>query len=186
MLAAGPRYDHARCLAQIFCARRVKSGAETTLEGQKMPENAKPHLSSKRGRRPFNPTAKHRDRVMLLAAAGIPQLAIAAVLGCCERTLRSCFKIELETGRGVKRGQLVEQLAAAAKRGNVSAMKALAAAFDRGEHQEQIAGETAAVRRERAETAVLERPSKKAIERRAALSAGEGTDWGDDLHWQRH
>jgi hypothetical protein len=80
----------------------------------------------------------------------------------------------------------VEQLAAAAKRGNVSAMKALAAAFDRGEHQEQIAGETAAVRRERAETAVLERPSKKAIERRAALSAGEGTDWGDDLHWQRH
>jgi hypothetical protein len=126
---------------------------------------------------------------MLLAAAGIPQPAIAAVLGCCERTLRSCFKVELETGRGVKRGQLVEQLATAARRGNVSAMKALAAAFDRGEHREQTAGEAAVIQRARAEAAVLERPSKKAIERRAALSAGEGTDWGDDLlpaDWQRH
>jgi hypothetical protein len=36
-------------------------------------------------------------------------------------------------------------------------------------------------RRERAEAAVLERPSKKALEHRAALSAGEGTDWGTDL-----
>ena len=151
-----------------------------------MPENAKPHPPSKPGRRPFNPTAKHRDLVMLLTAGGIPQLVIAAMIGCCERTLRNCFKTELSTGRGVARARVLQQLATAAKRGNVSAMKALAAAFDRGEHQEQIAGETAAVRRERAETAVLERPSKKEIERRAALSAGEGTDWGDDLHWQRH
>jgi hypothetical protein len=30
-----------------------------------MPETEKSHPSSKRGRRPFNPTAKHRDRVAL-------------------------------------------------------------------------------------------------------------------------
>jgi len=143
-----------------------------------MPENAKPHPSSKRGRPPFSPTAKHRDRVMLLAAGGIPQPAIAAVLGCCERTLRSCFKTELETGRGVARARVLEQLAAAAKRGNVSAMKALAAAFDRGGHQEQIASETAAERRERA---ARERMSKKQLLQRDALMAGQDSDWGDDL-----
>jgi hypothetical protein len=149
--------------------------------GQKMPETEKSHPSSKRGRRPFTPTAKHRDRVALLAAAGIPQPAIAAVLGCCERTLRNYFAVELETGRGVKRAQNLERLEAAAKRGNVSAMKALAAAFDRGEHREQSAGETAAVRRERAEAAVRERMSKRQLEQRDALTAGLDSDWGDDL-----
>jgi hypothetical protein len=149
--------------------------------GQKMPETEKSHPSSKRGRRPFNPTAKHRDRVMLLAAGGIPQPAIAAVLGCCERTLRNCFKAELETGRGVKRAQILERLEAAARKGNVSAMKALAAAFDRGESQELRAGETAAVRRKRAEAAVRERMSKRQLLERDALTAGQDTDWGTDL-----
>ena len=154
-----------------------------------MPENAKPHPLSKRGRPPFNPTAKHRDRV-IAGRWRHPQPAIAAVLGCCERTLRNCFKAELETGRGVARARVLEQLAAAARKGNVSAMKALAAAFDRGEHQEQIAGETAAARRERAEAAVRERMSKRQLEQRDALTAGQDTDWGDDLlppaDWQQH
>jgi hypothetical protein len=126
---------------------------------------------------------------MLLAAGGIPQPAIAAVLGCCERTLRSCFKAELETGRGVKRAQVLQQLAVAAKRGNVSAMKALAAAFDRGEHQEQIAGETAAEREARAEAAIRARLTKRTLLEREAAEAGLGSDWGDDLlplDWQRH
>jgi hypothetical protein len=121
---------------------------------------------------------------MLLTAGGIPQPTIAAVLGCCERTLRNYFAVELETGRGVKRAQNLERLEAAAKRGNVSAMKALAAAFDRGESQELRAGETAAVRRERAEAAVRERPSKRALAQRAAATAGGvGSAWGDDLAW---
>ena len=149
--------------------------------GQKMPENEKSHPSPKRGRRPFNPTAKHRDRVALLAAGGIPQQAIAAVLGCCERTLRNCFKAELETGRAVKRAQNLERLEAAAKRGNVAAMKALAQAFDRGESQELRAGESAAERRERAEAAVLGRTSKRQLLERDALTAGQDTDWGTDL-----
>jgi hypothetical protein len=75
-----------------------------------MPETEKSHPSSKPGRRPFKPTAKHRDLVMLLTAGGIPQPAIAAVLGCCERTLRSYFAVELETGRGVKRRKFSSSL----------------------------------------------------------------------------
>jgi hypothetical protein len=149
--------------------------------GQKMPELPTSDRASKRGRPPFNPTAKHRDRVMLLAAGGITESAIAIVLGICRRTLQSYFAAELATGRGVKRAQNLERLEAAAKRGNVSAMKALAAAFDRGEHQEQVAGETAAARRERAEAAVRERMSKRQLEQRDALTAGQDTDWGTDL-----
>jgi hypothetical protein len=155
-----------------------------------MPEFTKSDQPSKGGRSPFNPTTQRRDRVALLAAGGIPQPAIAAMLGCCERTLRNYFAVELETGRGVKRAQNLERLEAAAKRGNVSAMKALAAAFDRGEYQEQIAGETAAVRRERAEAAVRERMSKRQLLQRDALTAGQDTDWGTDLlpsaDWQQH
>jgi hypothetical protein len=149
-----------------------------------MPENTKPHPPSKPGRRPFNPTAKHRDLVMLLTAGGIPQLVIAAMIGCCERTLRNCFKTELSTGRGVARARVLQQLATAAKRGNVSAMKALAAAFDRAAHHEQAVGETAAARRERAEAAVRERVSKRQLLQRDALTAGLDSDWGDDLHWR--
>ena len=146
-----------------------------------MPETGKLHPPSKRGRKAFVPTAKHRDRVMLLAAGGIPEPAIAAVLGCCERTLRNYFGVELETGRGVKRAQVLEQLSAAARRGNVSAMKALAAAYDRGEHQEQHDSETKAERQERAEVAIRERMSKRQLEQRDALAAGENSEWGDDL-----
>jgi hypothetical protein len=81
----------------------------------------------------------------------------------------------------VKRAQNLERLEAAAKRGNVSAMKALAQVFDRGEHQEQIAGETAAECRERAEAAVRQRVSKRQLLERDALTAGLDSDWGDDL-----
>jgi hypothetical protein len=69
-------------------------------------------------------------------------------------------------------------------------MKALAQAFDRGESQELRAGESAAERRERAEAAVRERMSKRQLEQRDALTAGQDTDWGDDLlppaEWQQH
>ena len=150
-----------------------------------MPENAKAYPSSKRGRPPFNPTAKHRDRVALLAAGGIPQPAIAAVLGCCERTLRNCFKAAARDRPRRRAGQNLERLEAAAKRGNVSAMKALVQAFDRGESQERIAGETAAVRRERAEAAVRERVGERQLERRDALTAGQGSPTGATICCRR-
>jgi TPR repeat protein len=118
---------------------------------------------------------------MLLAAGGITEPAIATVLGISPKSLRNYFAVQLETGRGVKRAQNLERLEAAAKRGNVAAMKALAQAFDRGESQELRAGETAAERRERAEAAVLGRTSKRQLLERDALTAGQDTDWGTDL-----
>jgi hypothetical protein len=114
----------ARLFTERFFMGYTDFRAETPILEGKMPEFAKSDQPSKGGRPPFSPTSKQRDRVALLAAGGIPQPAIAAVLGCCERTLRNYFAVELETGRGVKRAQNLERLEAAAKRGNVSAMKA--------------------------------------------------------------
>ena len=138
-----------------------------------MPENAKPHPSSKRGRPPFNPTAKQRDLVMLLTAGGLTEPAIAAVLGCCERTLRNHFGAELEMGCGVKRAENLERLEAAAKGGSIGAMKTLEAIFGHAETK-QLQG------RNKPEA----RPTKRVLAQRAAANAGgAGTPWGSDLDW---
>jgi len=135
-----------------------------------MPEFTKSDRPSKGGRRPFKPTAAQRDRVALLAAGGIPQPAIAAVLGCCESTLRDCFKAELDTGRGVKRAENLERLEAAAKEGSIGAMKTLEAIFGHAETK-QLQGKS--------------KPESKrtAAARAAAAAGGAGTPWGSDLDY---
>jgi hypothetical protein len=69
-------------------------------------------------------------------------------------------------------------------------MRVLHLVYDKAEAQELRAGETAAERRERAEAAVRERMSKRQLEQRDALTAGQDTDWGDDLlppeDWRQH
>jgi hypothetical protein len=138
-----------------------------------MPEFTKSDQPSKGGRPPFKPTATQRDRVALMAAGGIPQPAIAAMLGCCERTLRYCFKAELEIGRGVKRAENLERLEAAAKGGSIGAMKTLEAIFGHAETK-QLQGKSKPEAR----------PSKRTLAARAAAAAGgAGTPWGSDLDW---
>ena len=88
-----------------------------------------------------------------------------------------------------KRAEILRRLERAAEEGAVTAMRVLHLIYDKAEAQELHGHSGDNERRERAEVAVLERPSKKALEQRAALSAGEGTDWGDDLmppaDWRR-
>lgn len=50
------------------------------------------------GRPPHEPTAKTRNTVEVMAAAGIPQDDIARVLGICRDTLRRHYRDELDTG----------------------------------------------------------------------------------------
>lgn len=52
---------------------------------------------------------------MLYKAGGIPEPAIAAVLGICQNTLRKHFEVELDCGRGVKRAENLKRLEVAAK-----------------------------------------------------------------------
>ena len=138
-----------------------------------MPEFAKSDQASKGGRRPFVPTQQQRDRVALLAAGGIPQPSIAAMIGICERTLRNHFGAELEVGRGVKRAENLERLEAAAKAGSIGAMKTLEAIFGHAETK-QLQGKSKAA----------PQPSKGILAQRAAATAGGlGSGWGDDLAW---
>jgi hypothetical protein len=143
--------------------------AETSILEGKMPEFAKSDQPSKGGRPPFNPTAKQRDQVALLAAGGIPQPAIAAMLGCCERTLRNHFRAELEMGRFVKRAENFERIEAAAKAGSIGAMKTLEAIFGRAETKQPG--------KDKAE------PKRVLAQRAAATAGGAGTPWGSDLDW---
>ena len=45
----------------------------------------------------YRPTEKDRSAVQTMAAYGIPQCDIAAVVGCDEKTLRKHFRQELDT-----------------------------------------------------------------------------------------
>jgi hypothetical protein len=135
----------------------------------------------KRGPAPFRPTVAQRRDAMLLMAGGIGEAGIAAIFQLSVNCLRKHFAHELLHGRAQKRAENLRRLEAAAQGGAVTAMRVLHLVYDKAEAQELHDVSDDDERRERAETAVLERPSKKALERRAALSAGEGTDWGTDL-----
>jgi DNA-binding transcriptional regulator YiaG len=69
------------------------------------------------------PTAKERDQVKMMAAYGITQPAIAAVIGISERTLRTRCKIELATGLTSAISNVAGALYKSALGGNVEAQK---------------------------------------------------------------
>jgi len=73
---------------------------------------------SKPGRPPFKPTKAQRNDVMLYAASGVSERAIAVVLGIARPTLREQFAYELVNGRTVKRAQIHKRLEEAAAGGN--------------------------------------------------------------------
>jgi hypothetical protein len=86
-----------------------------------------------RGRRKLRITNELRDRIATLSAAGMDREAIAEAIGCSERTLRTYFLPELNEGKATKRAEAIEMLWAAAKNGNVSAIKAVIALTEKGQ-----------------------------------------------------
>jgi DNA-binding XRE family transcriptional regulator len=69
------------------------------------------------------PTAKERDQVNQMAAFGITQPAIAAVIGISERTLHTRCKTELATGLTTAIANVAGALYKSAIKGNVEAQK---------------------------------------------------------------
>jgi hypothetical protein len=127
--------------------------------------------TSKPGPKPFAPTRAQRRKVMLYLAGGMPEPQIAAVLGIVQNTLRKHFADELAHGRAVKMAANLERLEAAADKGNVTAMKHLDARF------QSAAAEAAFID----PAPKAERLGKKQLAAIAAETAGDGTEWGDDL-----
>jgi hypothetical protein len=73
-------------------------------------------------RKPFLVTAAMRDKVRHLAGIGVPQDAIARMIGCAPKTLRKRFRDDLDCGTAEANAMVSGSLfAAATKDGNVAA-----------------------------------------------------------------
>ena len=75
------------------------------------------------GRPPFVVTDAMRETVMRMVAVNESHRDIALAIGCNSSTLALRFKDELDTGRAVKRAQLVNAVFAKALEGNAGMLK---------------------------------------------------------------
>jgi len=125
----------------------------------------------RRGRPPFKPTAKQRREVEEFVSCGMKAVQIARAIGIHEDTLQKHFAEELATGQAKRRGEVIRLLYRSARAGNVSAQKKLE------EMTQRAAAEAAFVEPEPKQP----KKGKKEAATEAALMAGQGSDWGDDL-----
>jgi hypothetical protein len=73
------------------------------------------------GRRAHKPDPAQRKQVEAMAAYGIPEIDIAAVLGVDPKTLRKHYRDELDLGATKANAQVASYLFNAARNGNVTA-----------------------------------------------------------------
>lgn len=73
------------------------------------------------GRRAHQPDPAQRRQVEALAAYGIPEIDIARVVGIDPKTLRKCYREEIDLGGTKATAQVAGFLFSAAKNGNVTA-----------------------------------------------------------------
>ena len=73
------------------------------------------------GRRRHQPDPSQRRQVEAMAAYGIPAVDIAQVVGVDPKTLRKCYRQELDLGETKANAQVAGFLFNAAKNGNVTA-----------------------------------------------------------------
>jgi hypothetical protein len=123
-----------------------------------------------RARPAFEPTDEQQRIVREMKSIGDTDETIARALAIDLATLGKYFQPELDTGLAVQRREIVGMLYASARAGNVSAIKRL-------EQLSRVAN---------AETQLLEDDEplelgKKEAAQLAARTAGQGSDWGDDL-----
>src|SRR6185312_16083761 len=89
--------------------RRRQRGAKTGPERSLM------------GRRAHQPDPSQRRQVEAMAAYGIPEADIARVVGVDPKTLRKCYRDELDLGETKANEQVAGLLFNSAKNGNVTA-----------------------------------------------------------------
>ncbi len=134
-----------------------------------------------RGRPPYEPTEKDRNKVKLLLAIGWSNTRIANALDVSAATLKRYFRSDLKV-RDQMRDRLearrFEAVAQAAlDEGNMTALRELNRMLEKSDLME-------AARRVQARDEDDEKPAKlgkKAVAQLEAQVAGEGSDWGDDL-----
>lgn len=110
------------------------------------------------------PTDEQRYSVEMMAGIGVPQDSMALALGISLPTLRLHFRSELDCGKVRTITKVADSLVRQALAGNITA-----AIFYL---------KTQAGWREQAAAAELGKKEAAVV---AAKTAGEGTEWGDDL-----
>lgn len=141
-----------------------------------------PEGHGKRGRPTHIATTKNRNKVMMLLALGWSTSRIAHALGITPPTLRKNYFRELKVrdeARDRLDGNLADMLWESAKGGNVAAMKEFRKMVERND-QMNAASSFA----DKPSTDAKPKAPKLGKKEQAAIdavSAGEDSEWGDDL-----
>lgn len=128
----------------------------------------------KRGRPEHTPTETKRSYVLACIAQNWTHDQIAAAIGVTGKTLRKYYSRELRGGKAMLRAALYVKLQEQINVGNVSAIRLAHQLFEKAD----LTRAAAAWPAKEAKSAV---PGKKELAAAAAKSAGDGTEWGEDL-----
>jgi len=147
---------------------KSSEGQECDLFG-----NAVEPLRDRRGRPLFAKSKENQSFVAVRAAAGWSQARIAEALGCDDATLRKHFSGELENGRLIIEGEMLDVLQAKVRHGHTASIRLL----------REIVKETAprAPRREKPDGKEAAKPDTAAGKKQQRFeAAGQRPDeWGD-------
>lgn len=142
-----------------------------------------PDWKGKRGRPPYEPTERDRNKIKLLLALGWSIGRMANGLGVSPATVKRYFRAELKV-RDAMRDRLdarrFEIAMEQANAGNVAALKELGKMIEQSDMMlvdrrlRDAQGSSEAQGKE-------EKVGKKEAARAAAKTAGEGSGWGSDL-----
>jgi hypothetical protein len=145
------------------------------LFGQPIPEGR-----GKRGRPEHVASVENRNKVSMLLALGWANPRIANALGISLPTLRKNYFHELryrETARDRLEARRLEMAWKMAEGGNVGAFKEFGKLMDRND---QMLAERSFTEQP-TDNQAAPKVGKKEAAAQAAESAGEGSEWGDDL-----
>lgn len=134
------------------------------------------------GRPRYQVKEGQREQVERFIACGMIQDDIARVLGISTPTLLRYFENEIRTGPAKQRALVINNLFNQSANGNTAATKHLEAMTARGMAEASIAGTETGQKVDA--PAKAEKPIKLGKKQQAvvdAKTAGEGTEWGDDL-----
>lgn len=139
-----------------------------------------PEGFGKRGRPPHQVDDKKRSKVILLTAIGRTIAEIAMALGISEPTLKRYYFRELKSREEAKfrvEGTRLLKLYEGVEEGNVAANKELGKVLDKADRDEGPYGLRALATPQPRKSKL----GKKEEAANAAQSAGQDSDWGDDL-----
>lgn len=130
------------------------------------------------GRPPFTPTEEMADKVETGIAMGMTEEQVASSIGCTAPTLKKYFSAWIYKARDRMRLENYWLMRTGARKGNATAQKFIE------EHISTLDAADAFKAPAPTEGPVTERPpklGKKELAVLAAGTAGDGTEWGDDL-----